>query len=70
MLRRLKICVIAAAAVTGFTLSQSAIGAKSTQHVDIRGRAELLADRVGTGDGVALIVQFMGDVHGSIDACG
>ena len=70
LLRRLKICVTAGAAIAGLTLTQGAVGARSSQHIDIRGRAETLADRVGSDDGVVLMVQFLGDVHGSIDSCG
>jgi hypothetical protein len=40
------------------------------QQIDVSGRGETLAERIGTDDQAVLAIQFGGDLNGNLDTCG
>src|SRR5689334_15601904 len=76
-MRFIKLAIIAL--VSGLSLSSLFYGGRilaqenPTQEknpLDVAGFGLSVAERVGTDDGALFAIQFLGDLHGSLDNCG
>jgi hypothetical protein len=75
-LKQIKIFTVAfVASLTGWCLPSQAISSSVSQQED-RSRFEIVGQdtpteaRFGTDDGVAFVLHFTGDIHGSLEPCG
>ena len=75
-LKQIKLVLIAlVASVTGWCLPSQTISSNTSQQED-RSRFEIVGQdtptdaRFGTDDGVAFVLHFTGDIHGSLEPCG
>ena len=73
MIKPLKLIAIVSVAVFAIFLNLYAIAGVQNQpprQFEIAGMNMPLEQRVGVDDGVAFVVHFVGDTHGSLDVCG
>ena len=75
-LKQIKLVIVAfVASVTGWSLPSQVISSDTSQQED-RSRFEIVGQdtppdaRFGTDDGVAFVLHFTGDIHGSLEPCG
>ena len=75
-LKQIKLVLIAlVASVTGWCLPWQTISSNTSQQED-RSRFEIVGQdtptdaRFGADDGVAFVLHFTGDIHGSLEPCG
>ena len=65
----IKLAVIAVCAVS-LSLSWRSVSATPSQEgVNVVPFGAPVAEKLGSNDGVSLIIHFTGDIHGDLDAC-